>query len=154
MGNEIIEYCFKDYEEKDFEILYKIKKEGLKWYVEKFYGEWNEEFQIQCFKDFIEKEKENISIITCENEVIGIFTNSIDENDESVIGLFCIDKKYRGKGIGTQILQKQLQEDKNNGKNTILRVFKENPARFLYQKVGFEIYEETKSHYKMRRKIN
>jgi hypothetical protein len=29
-----------------------------------------------------------------------------------------------------------------------LQVFKENPARFLYQKVGFEIYEETTSHLK------
>lgn len=38
-----------------------------------------------------------------------------------------------------------------NNRNTILQVFKENPARFLYQNVGFEIYEETTSHYKMRR---
>ena len=33
----------------------------------------------------------------------------------------------------------------------MLKVFKENSARFLYQKVGFEIYEETTSHFKMRR---
>ena len=44
-------------------------------------------------------------------------------------------------------------EEGDNNRNTILQVFKENPARFLYKKVGFEVYEETQTHYKMRRKV-
>ena len=143
-------YNFKEYAEEYFEYLYQTKKECFKWYVEKCYGEWKDDFQIKFFKDFIEKDKENIKLIEYKNKVIGLFTNSIDENNESVIGLLYIDKKYQGKGIGTQILEEQLQKDKANGRNTILRVFKENPARFLYQRVGFEIYGETEFHYLMR----
>ena len=116
----------------------------------KLYG-WDEEKQIKFHKDFIEEHRNNINVIKLSNEIIGIFTNYIDENNESVISLFYIDKKYQRRGIGTDILKKQLEIDNKNNRNTILQVFKENPARLLYQKVGFEIYEETTSHYKMRR---
>ena len=92
-----------------------------------------------------------MKIIKSNNEIIGVFTNYINENNESVISLFYIDKNYQGKGIGTKILKDQLEFDKQNKRNTILQVYKENPAQFLYKKVGFEIYQETDTHYKMRR---
>ena len=49
-----------------------------------------------------------INFIKLGNEIIGIFTNYIDENNESVISLFYIDKKYQNRGIGTDILKKQF----------------------------------------------
>lgn len=145
-------YTFEVYKDEDFKILYEMKKDNFKWYVEKLYG-WDEEKQIKFHKDFIEEHKKDINVIKIDNEIIGIFTNYIDENNESVISLFYIDKKYQRQGIGTDILKKQLEIDNKNNRNTILQVFKENAARLLYQKIGFEIYEETTSHYKMRRLV-
>lgn len=145
-------YTFEVYKDEDFKILYEMKKDNFKWYVEKLYG-WDEEKQIKFHKDFIEEHRNHINVIKSCNEIIGIFTNYIDENNESVISLFYIDKKYQRQGIGTDILKKQLEVDSKNNRNTILQVFKENPARLLYQKVGFEIYEETTSHFKMRRLV-
>lgn len=145
-------YTFEVYKDEDFKILYEMKKDNFKWYVEKLYG-WDEEKQIKFHKDFIEEHRNHINVIKSGNEIIGIFTNYIDENNESVISLFYIDKKYQRQGIGTDILKKQLEVDSKNNRNTILQVFKENPARLLYQKVGFEIYEETASHFKMRRQV-
>ena len=144
-------YNFKKYEEKDFDYLYKTKKDCFKWYVEKLYGDWDDEIQIKFFKDEINIE--NTNVITYKNNTIGIFTNYIGDNNESVIGLFYIDKKYQGKGIGTEILEEQLIKDKKNKRDTILKVYKKNPARFLYQKVGFETYDETSTHYLMKRKF-
>ena len=43
--------------------------------------------------------------------------------------------------------------NKKSNVDTVLQVFKENPAKNLYEKVGFEIYDETNTHYKMIRKI-
>ena len=145
-------YTFEVYKDEYFKILYEMKKDNFKWYVEKLYG-WDEEKQIKFHKVFIEEHKKDINVIKIDNEIIGIFTNYIDENNESVISLFYIDKKYQRQGIGTDILTKQLKVDSKNNRNTILQVFKENPARLLYQKVGFEIYEETTSHFKMRRLV-
>ena len=87
-------------------------------------------------------------------DILVSFTNIFNVNDNfAVITSFYIDKKYQGKGIGKEILKEQLKIDETNKRNTILQVFKENPARFLYKKVGFEIYDETKTHYKMIRKL-
>ena len=148
-----MKYGFKRFEEKEFDYLYQTKKECFKWYVEKVFGEWNEEIQIEFFRDEMTRRPDAVNVITYQGETIGLFTNYVDNENKSFIELFYIDKKYRGKGIGTEILKEQLEEDKINLRDTILRVFKDNPARFLYQKVGFEIYEETETHYKMIRKI-
>lgn len=145
-------YSFEAYKDEYFKMLYEMKKDNFKWYVEKLYG-WDEEKQIKFHRDFIEEHKKDINVIKVADEIIGIFTNYIDENNESVISLFYIDKKYQRRGIGTDILKKQLEIDNKNNRNTILQVFKENPAKLLYQKVGFKIYEETTSHYKMRRLV-
>ena len=60
---------------------------------------------------------------------------------------------YKRQGIGTQILKEQLLADKKSNIDTVLQVFKENPAKKLYEKVGFEVYDETDTHYKMIRRI-
>ncbi len=143
-------YNFEKYKDDYFKVLYEMKKDNFEWYVKKLYG-WNEERQIEFHKDFIEKHRNDINVIKFKNKIIGIFTNYIDDNNESVISLFYIDKKYQRHGIGTEILREQLNTDMKNKRCTILQVFKENPARFLYQRVGFKIYEETDSHYKMRK---
>ena len=145
-----MEYKLESYNDEYFETLYEMKKDNFKWYVEKIYG-WDEKIQVEFQKKFIKEHRNNIKVVKYEDKVIGIFTNYVDENNESIISLFCIDKQYQKRGIGTQILKAQLKLDKQNKRNTVLQVFKENPARFLYKKVGFEIYEETKTHYKMRK---
>ena len=147
-------YKFKGFEPREFNYLYEIKKDCFKWYVEKIYGEWNDGVQIQFFKDEIGKHLENVKVITYNGEAIGLFINYINENNNRFIELFFIDKKHQGKGIGTDILEKQLEQDKKDKIDTLLQVFKENPARFLYQRVGFQIYEETETHYKMIRKVD
>lgn len=148
-----MKYGFKKFEEKDFDYLYQTKKECFKWYVEKVFGEWNEEIQIKFFRDEMTRRPDAVKVITHNGNPMGIFTNYIDNENNSFIELFYIDKKYRGRGIGTEILKEQLEEDRINLRDTILRVFKDNPARFLYQKLGFEIYEETETHYNMIHKI-
>ena len=145
-----MDYNFENYKKEYFKTLYKMKKENFKWYVKKIYG-WYEKKQIEIYKNFINEHRKDMKIIKSNNEIIGVFTNYINENNESVISLFYIDKNYQGKGIGTKILKEQLEFDKQNKRNTILQVYKENPAQFLYKKVGFEIYQETDTHYKMRR---
>jgi len=148
-----MKYGFKRFEEREFDYLYQTKKECFKWYVEKVFGEWNEEIQIEFFRDEITRRPDAVKVITYKGKSIGLFTNYVDDENNSFIELFYIDKKYRGRGIGTEILKEQLEKDRINSRDTILRVFKDNPARFLYQKVGFEIYKETETHYEMIRRI-
>ena len=98
-----------EYKEEYFNILYEMKKDNFKWYVEKLYG-WDEEKQIKFHKDFIEEHRNNINVIKLSNEIIGIFTNYIDENNESVISLFYIDKKYQNCNNSLKSIYYELQE--------------------------------------------
>ena len=47
--------------------------------------------------------------------------------------------------------KKKLQENSENSIKTILQVFKDNPAFKLYKRLGFEVYEETETHYRMEK---
>ena len=49
-------------------------------------------------------------------------------------------KKYQNKGIGRKILEEQLKENQKSGIRTILQVFKDNPAKKLYEQLGFKVY--------------
>jgi ribosomal protein S18 acetylase RimI-like enzyme len=150
---QILPYTFTEYKDEYFEKLYNMKKECFKWYVEKIYGPWKDDIQIEFLNDLINKHRNDIKVIKYKNEIIGLFTNYLISDKENEINLFYIDKKYQNSGIGKNILTNMLMTDKERKVDTVLQVFKENPARFLYKKFGFEVYEETETHYKMKRKV-
>lgn len=67
-----------------------------------------------------------------------MFTNYINEDGNDFIDLFYIDKVYQGNGIGTQILKEQLLVDKKSNVDTVLQVFKENPAKNYMKKLDLK----------------
>ncbi len=73
-----------------------------------------------------------------ENEISGIVvvnqTGMKDYIPENILVYIATHKNYRGKGIGKMLMQKTI--DLAEG-SIALHVEPENPARFLYEKVGF-----------------
>ena len=121
-------------------------------------------------KDLAEDEKENINeyVITSVNEIFKDYYNIII--DDKIIGSVCIrdlenaklldeiylEKEFRNKGIGTDIIRKIIE----NNENVYLWVYKENiKAVLLYKRLGFKIIDETEFRYymeyneKVKRKI-
>ena len=63
-------------------------------------------------------------------------------------------KEYRGKGIGTELMKRMLEELKSCGyKQASLAVQKKNYAVKMYLNVGFEIVDENQEEYIMVCKI-
>ena len=106
------------------------------------------------------EEKENINeyVINIVNETLKDYFNIIV--DDKIIGSVCIkdlenaklldeiylEKEFRSKGIGTDIIRKIIE----NNKNVYLWVYKKNKkAVLLYKRLGFTIEEETESRYYM-----
>lgn len=59
-------------------------------------------------------------------------------------------KEYRGRGIGTKLMERMLKEIKERGyTKTSLAVQKANYAVRMYRKVGFEIVAENEEEYIM-----
>ena len=70
-----------------------------------------------------------------------------DETPSFAISLF---KEYRGRGIGTRLMEMMLDLLKENGyKRASLAVQKANYAVRMYKKVGFEIVDENEEEYIM-----
>lgn len=118
-------------------------------YVIKYWNEWNEEIQKNYFDKFINNEKENSYIIQYDNIDIGFYNGNILENGNYEIGNICIIPEYQNKGIGTRILENLLALYKNT--DIELQSFKINPVKKLYERLGFNVYEETEFHYKMKK---
>ena len=64
---------------------------------------------------------------------------------------FIFDLKKKNKGIGTDILNNLLIKNKQKGLKTKLKVFKNSPAKKLYERLGFSVYGENESHYQMEK---
>ncbi len=89
---------------------------------------------------------EDYEIIMINNKKIGCLLLE-KYNDGILINELYIDKNYRKKGIGTNILNNIL----NNNSKVYLWVYKENTlALNLYKKLGFKIEESTETRYFMK----
>lgn len=90
-------------------------------------------------------EVKNYKIIMSNDKIIGCYLVTKKDNDILIDEIF-IEESYRGKGIGTNIINAILKEH-----NIVyLWVYKENvKAISLYKKLGFEVVEETQTRYYM-----
>lgn len=132
----------------DFEFLFKLKKENFKKYVDNIWG-WEDSDQIERMRIDFNENFEHKNIIIYNDVEIGVFAYHITENNECLIHEINLLKEYQNLGIGTYILKNKLKENSENNIKTILQVFKDNPAINLYKRLGFKIYDETETHFKM-----
>lgn len=144
-----MEYTFRKCNETDIKFIYELKEKCFKWYIEKIYG-WNEQLQLELTQKEMNEHMADMNIIQHEGTDIGVFTSYYDDTGDACVGMFAILPEYQGKGIGTQILINILEENKNV--RIYLKTYRENPARNLYQRVGFMKYDETETHWLMERK--
>lgn len=114
----------------------------------------NEELQIYV-KDFGNYKDDNCIVAEYDNTIVGSCWTRImndyghidDETPSFAISLY---EEYRGKGIGTKLMQTMLNLLKEKGyKKTSLSVQKNNYAVKMYKKVGFKIIDETEEEYIM-----
>ena len=74
-----------------------------------------------------------------------------DETPSLAISLY---PAYRGRGIGTNLLEHMLTRLRQGGyKQVSLSVQKANPAANLYRRMGFEIFRGTEEEWIMVRRL-
>ena len=143
-----MEYSFRNCTLEDFDFLFELKKENFKWYVDKIWG-WKDDDQKERLQQDLKEHLSHKRIILVNNEPIGVYAVHTTEDGDLFINEISILAEYQNKGIGRKILEEQLKENHKKGIRTILQVFKHNPAKKLYEQLGFKIYGETETHYQM-----
>ncbi len=119
---------------EDARDLYEIRKTS-------FEDSWSEEeFVSMLFDKSFFGFRENHGFILCRKAL-----DSID------IVTFCIDPKYRGRGIGKNLLSKLIKFAKENKCEIFLEVAEKNYiARNLYTSLGFREISLRKNYYKLK----
>ncbi|MDH5185954.1 MAG: GNAT family N-acetyltransferase [candidate division WOR-3 bacterium] len=108
---------------------------------------WDEEFQKKYFDEHFRLEDNYI--IEIDNQKGGVVSFE-EQEDLFFIRNLELLPEFQRKGIGTSIIIHILKLARLKNKDLELQVFKINPARKLYEKLGFKIIDETDIHYKMR----
>lgn len=139
---------YKNGKSSEMYFIYDIKKKVYKEYVEKIYGEWNEENQQKLFARFMKENSKNIELIYLKNELVGFYNGKNTDDNTFEIGNICVKSEYQDNGIVAAVLKEILFEHK--GQNIKLQVLKINKKAIkLYEKIGFEMVYETQTHYIM-----
>ena len=93
----------------------------------------------------VAKELYNYNLVLVDDKVIGCILVS-DLEDGKLLDEIYLDDKYRNKGIGSQLIKEVLV----NNPIVYLWVYKDNKEAIdLYSRLGFLVYEETETRYKM-----
>ena len=135
--------------ENDLDFLYSLHVATMKEYVDLFWG-WDDEYQESLFRrNYLPA---SVQIITWDGRDIGML--SVEEREEDVfLRIIEIHPDYQSQGIGTAIIKNMIAHGVDKRKPISLQVLKVNPAKGLYERLGFAVVEETESHYRMRTAI-
>jgi ribosomal protein S18 acetylase RimI-like enzyme len=93
---------------------------------------------------------EEIQIITSDGTDVGWVQSSIQDGARYLEQIF-IDTPFQRHGIGTEIITRLIGEATQAGKSVKLGVVKTNPAKLLYERLGFRTTHEDDRKFYMRR---
>lgn len=93
---------------------------------------------IQKAIDYVFERGGNITVQYINNEIVGAVvinqTGMKGYIPENILVYIAVNNQYRGRGLGKQLMEKAISSCKGD---IALHVEKDNPARFLYEKLGF-----------------
>lgn len=143
-------FDFETVSKSDLPQWIESKKACYKDYVDQYYGGWIDAMQERLNTESFEKALQMSyfrKIVLC-GETAGFC--GYDEQADRIGGITIHMYEFaRNRGIGSNFLLHLTDHSRNTGKPAYLKVFKTNPAKLLYEKFGFSVYDETSSHYLM-----
>jgi len=131
----------------DFVFMRDTKLDRLKPYVRALWG-WDRAAQEQKARD--ELDPANRWIVVRDGVDVGYIHVERDSDVVTLAGIYLMPSMRR-RGLGAALIQRAIDEAAAAGNPVALRVLKPNPARRLYERLGFETVRETEERCFMRR---
>ena len=131
--------------ESDYDFLWWLHGATMRTYVEAIWG-WDEAVQRAIFQERFDPAR--LQIVERAGEVIGYI--SVERREDSIfLSAIEVAPDFQGRGIGTRLIRDLQDDAKRQGIPVSLRVLQGNPARRLYERLGFAATGETETHIKM-----
>jgi ribosomal protein S18 acetylase RimI-like enzyme len=129
----------------DQAFLWGLHRATMHSYVDQTWG-WDEDDQRRRFLD--DFDPATCQIILLRGQPIGVIET---QKHEDIVGLASLEiaPEWQGKGIGTRLIRSVIE--RASPRPVVLQVLRVNPARRLYERLGFVVTAETEVHYVMKR---
>jgi ribosomal protein S18 acetylase RimI-like enzyme len=138
--------AFRAATEADRRFCWDLHVATLRGYVERTWGQWDDDDQERRFHAWFEPAK--LRVIEAWGVPIG-FVKVDPAGDAARLLSIAIAPAHQRRGHGTQAMQAVIREAAPRA--VWLQVLKVNPARALYERLGFELIGETVTHWQMLR---
>ncbi len=138
-------FLLRQVTEADYAFLYSLHTTTMKEYVTQTWG-WDETIQQTMFRDKFDPGRSHI--VEVDGRAVGVL--SVERRPGTLfLANLQILPEEQGRGLGTAIISTLLAQASGSGISVTLQVLKVNPARRLYERLGFVIVGETTTHYLM-----
>jgi ribosomal protein S18 acetylase RimI-like enzyme len=118
----------------DSAALYVLHRAAMGRYLEALYGPWDESVQAAFHAAWFDAAR--VSVIERAGTLIGVL-DCTWHADRLEVNRIAIDPRHQGQGIGTEVLTELVTQADRRHLTTRLQVFDINPARRLYERLGF-----------------
>jgi len=129
----------------DGDFIYRLRVDGLKEFVTQIWG-WDETFQHERFWTSFNPSR--YQVIVVDNHDVGAIAVEHRPGETFLADIEIVPER-RGQGLGTAVLRDFIADAELRGVPASLQVLKINPARRLYERIGFQVIGETDTHYLM-----
>lgn len=140
-------YSLRPARDSDRDWVWETKKLCFSVYVKQAYGVWNEETQTARFMASFESKE--IQIIRMSEVDVGYVSFECREKELQLFNIMILPD-FQNQGLGSAVMKKLQAMAKERNLPLKLQVLKVNPARKLYERLGFAIIGQTDTHDQMQ----
>ncbi len=131
----------------EFDALLELHRAAMGNYITQTWGPWDDDQQ----RGFMDARLAggNLLVVEVASKLAGLFEH---EKRGSALFLANIEflPEYQGFGLGTVLIRGLMADAATRGLSVELTVLRVNPARNLYERLGFIEYDRNETHHFMR----
>jgi len=146
LQNELMPVALRPALDQDFDYCRRLYFGEMEWIIEELH--LDSVAQAVSFQQ--QWSSSQVRIMVLEGVDIG-WLQTITQDDELFIAQMIIDRLFQRKGIGTEVMKYLISEAGCANQAVRLNVVKINPARRLYERLGFQITHEDDRKFYMKR---
>lgn len=151
MNSVVPAYTLRAATAADIDVLYAIHRAGMREYVEATYGTWDEVWQYEAFAtkyaDADTTPAYALDVVLVADEIAG-YLHVEREPGHVLLANIRVAPQWQRHGLGAALVRGVI--DAAAPLPVELAVLRVNPARALYERLGFAAIEENDTHIRMR----
>lgn len=143
MVSRPVTFSLRAASEADRPFCWQLLQESMKPYVAATWG-WDEADQLARFEAAFDPR--TAQIIEIDDHAVGLLQVDFSSTPVRLLNIQ-LAPSFQGRGVGRGIIRVVLEQA--GGRGVWLQVLKVNPAKRLYERMGFRPIEETETHWQM-----